>query len=390
MVEAQKVISIPIGPQHPITHEPISIRIAVEGEYVTDVWIDPGYNHRGIMWLCERRNFIQIVHLCSRVCGICTGVHSVTVTQAIEDLAGIEPPPRAKWLRVLLLELERIHSHMLILAIMAEAIGFDTLFMLMMRDRERVLYLRELLTGNRVMTEYLTPGGVRRDVNSFIIDEIRKHINFIEERMKYYKKVWEEDPIINKRLRDVGYSSATQAVAHGLVGPVLRGSGVPSDVRKDYPYAAYDEVPFNVITYKEGDSWARMMVRVDETLESINMVKYVIEHLPQGPIQTRFPIYVAPGEGFSISEAPRGELLYHIIHRGGMIPYRVHIRTPSLTNIHNGAYMLLGSHIADVPVIFVSYDPCIACTERVMIYDLREKKVKITTLKQLAMLKNKR
>ncbi len=374
------VVEIPVGPQHPALHEPISLRLKVEGEQVVDAHVVSGYNHRGIEWLAERKTFYQDIFLVSRTCGICNAVHGAAYVQAVEDLMGIEVPPRAKYLRVLVMELERIHSHMLVLAVLAEVLGFDTLFMLMMRDRERVMYLKELVTGNRVHADFMFIGGVRRDLPSDKKDKILKHINYIEERMKHYEKIWAEDPIILKRTQGVGVASRSQALLHSLVGPVVRGSGVRSDIRLIDPYDAYDEIPFNVVTRDEGDTWARMMVRIGEIYESINMVKYVLEHLPSGPIIPWKTIKAAPrrfpaGEGIGRVEAPRGELLYHVVSDGKPKPYRVKIRTPSLLNIHNGVFMMLDQYIADIPAIFTSFDPCISCMERVIVVDNKNNRV---------------
>ncbi len=384
-----RTVEIPIGPQHPALHEPLQLKLKVDGEVVVDVFLVPGFNHRGVEWLAERRSFIHCLYMCSRVCGICNTIHGTTYALAVEDLAKIEVPPRAKWLRVLVNELERIHSHMIILAIIAELIGFDTLFMLLMRDRERVMYLKELVTGNRVLADYIAIGGVKRDINQEKADIIKKHLNYIEERMKYYKKVFAEDPIVRRRLVDVGKIPYSRAIDLCLVGPTARGSGISCDIRKLDPYDAYDEVPFNEIVYKECDSWARVMVRVDETLESINMVRYVLDHLPSGPIGPKvIPRRFPAGEGIGRSEAPRGELLYHIIHDGkGMNPYRLKIRTPSFTNIHNGIKILVGQHIADVPAIFGSYDPCISCSERVTVVDVKTERTYTMRLKDLSKMK---
>ncbi len=382
------LVEIPVGPQHPALHEPISLRLKVEGERVVQVDVVAGYNHRGIEWLAERKTFYQDLFLVTRTCGICNAVHGASYVQAVEDLAGIEVPPRARYLRTLVMELERIHSHILILAVMAEVIGFESLFMLMMRDRERVMYLKELVTGNRVHADYMFIGGVRRDLPSEKIDKIKKNIDYIEERMKEYKKIWSEDPIILKRTQEVGVASKSQALAHSLVGPVARGSNVKSDIRYIDPYDAYDEIPFNVITRDEGDSWARMMVRIDEVFESISIIKYILEHLPSGPIIPWKNIKLAPrkfpkGEGIGRVEAPRGELLYHVFSDGSMKPYRVKIRTPSILNIHNGVFMMLDQHIADIPVIFVSFDPCISCTERVTVIDLKTDEKKLIPWRKL-------
>jgi len=379
MSEGKYIVEIPVGPQHPALHEPISLRIKVDGEQVIDVNVVAGYNHRGVEWLAERKTFYQNIFLVSRVCGICNAVHGAAYVQAVEDLLGIEVPPRARYLRTLVMELERIHSHMLILAVLAEVLGFETLFMLMMRDRERIMYLKELVTGNRVHADYMFVGGVRRDLSTEKKDTILKHLAYIEERMKYYEKVWSEDPIILKRTQGIGIATKSQALAHSLVGPVARGSNVKNDVRFTDPYDAYDEIPFNIITRDEGDTWARMMVRIDEIYESINMIKYILEHLPTGPIIPWKNIKAAPrrfpkGEGIGRVEAPRGELLYHIVSDGGVKPYRVKIRTPSILNIHNGVFMLLNQYIADIPAIFTSFDPCISCAERVTVIDKEGKK----------------
>ncbi len=389
MSENKYVVEIPVGPQHPALHEPISLRLKVEGERVIQVDVVAGYNHRGIEWLAERKTFYQDIFLVTRTCGICNAVHGASYVQAVEDLAGIEVPPRARYLRALVMELERIHSHILVLAVMAEVIGFDSLFMLMMRDRERVMYLKELVTGNRVHADYMFIGGVRRDLPADKIDRIRKNIDYIEERMKYYKKIWSEDPILLKRTQEVGVATKSQALAHSLVGPVARGSGVKADIRYIDPYDAYDEIPFNVITRDDGDSWARMMVRIGEIFESIEMIRYILDHLPSGPIIPWKNIKLAPrkfpkGEGIGRVEAPRGELLYHVFSDGSMKPYRVKIRTPSVLNIHNGVFMMLDQHIADIPVIFVSFDPCISCTERVTIIDTKTGARRLVSWKKLA------
>ncbi|MEM2347488.1 MAG: nickel-dependent hydrogenase large subunit, partial [Sulfolobales archaeon] len=262
------LIEIPVGPQHPALHEPIMLRVKADGEKVVDVQVVTGYNHRGAEKLGERNTWSKNVFLYSRVCGICNTVHAQTYTQGVEAVGGIEVPPRAQYLRTLIMELERIHSHILIAAVMAEVIGFDSLFMLMMRDREPVMMLKELVTGNRVLSDYYILGGVRRDIDEVKKDKILKVLEAVEGRVKYYKKVFLEDFTLNKRLRGVGVVRATDAVKYSLVGPTLRGSGVKSDVRVDDPYAAYGEVPFNIITYGDGDSLSRMLVRFDETFQS--------------------------------------------------------------------------------------------------------------------------
>ncbi len=360
-------LEIPMGPQHPALHEPILFRIYADGEEVTDIEVVTGYNHRGIEKLCEKTTFYKCAFIVSRVCGICNTVHGNTYIRALEALLGREPTPRAKYLRVLALELERIHSHMLVSAAIAEVIGYDTLFMMIMRDREMVMKAKEILTGCRVIADYHMPGGVRRDIDevkrSRLMDILRK----LEPRLKFYKKIFENNDYVFKRLADVGRISYTQVVEHGLLGPVARASGVRFDVREEDRYDAYGEIPFSVVTRDEGDSWARMVLRWDEALESLNMCMYILENLPQGEAvvdERRLPRAFPSGEAYVRAEAPRGELVYYVMSKGGTNPYRVKIRTPSLNNIVNGAKLFIGLSLADIPVALVSLDPCISCTER--------------------------
>ncbi len=379
------VINIPVGPQHPALHEPIMIRIWVDGEEVVKASVVTGYNHRGTEKLGERNSWVRGIYIFSRICGICNTVHCQTYVQGVERLMDVTPSPRANYIRMIVMELERIHSHMLVNAVIAEVMGFETLFMLIMRDRERVMALKELIAGNRVHADIHIIGGVKRDIDEGKKERILRTLNYIEERLKYYKKVFEEDYTVRRRLEGVGVIKASQALDYGLVGPVLRASGVKSDVRRDDPYALYDEVPFNVITRSEGDSLARMLVRWDEALESVSMIRYLLEHLPPGnPVPKVIKRVAPPGEVFSRAEAPRGELFYHIVSKGGNNPYRVKVRTPSFNNIVNSAFAYIGERIADVPVILTSYDPCISCTERVMVIDSRTGKSRYVRLIDLA------
>ncbi|MDW8010775.1 MAG: nickel-dependent hydrogenase large subunit, partial [Sulfolobales archaeon] len=275
------VVEIPIGPQHPALHEPIMLRVRTEGEDVVEVSVNTGYNHRGIEKLMEKNSWVRGAYIAGRVCGICNAVHMQTYIQGVEKLMGVEPLPRANYIRTVVMELERIHSHMLISAVMAEIVGFDTLFMLIMRDRERVMYLKELVAGSRVHADIHTIGGVKRDIDEVRRDRMLSELKKVEERLKYYKNVYENDYTIAKRLIEVGVISKSDALRMSVVGPTLRGSGIKSDVRFEDPYAAYSEIPFNVVVRDKGDSWTRMMVRLEEALESVNIIRYALEKMPQ-------------------------------------------------------------------------------------------------------------
>ncbi|MDQ1281440.1 MAG: ech hydrogenase subunit [Thermoproteota archaeon] len=369
-MSGSKYIEIPIGPQHPALHEPILFRVKVEGEKIVDVIPSTGYNHRGIERLCEDNTFLRDVFLAGRVCGICNVIHTTCYSECIERVGNIDVPPRAKYLRTILNELERIHSHMLLFAILGELIGFQTLFMLVMRDRESILTLKELIAGNRIQADYVMPGGVRKDLTPEKIQQIKKALDQVRARIKYYKKVFENDSIIKKRLSGVGILDVQDVYRYGFVGPIARASGVKSDVRCEDYYAAYNDIPFNVITRNECDSWSRMMVRVDELFESVNIVEYAVDHLPEGPIGPKAMIRtVKAGEAIARVEAPRGELVYYIISKGGDKPYRVKIRTPSFNNILNCQVMFKDANLADLPAILVSLDPCISCMERLVVVE---------------------
>jgi len=375
IIEVPLALELPVGPQHPALHEPVLLRAYADGEEIIKVEINTGYNHRGIEKLCEKNSFYRDIFIVTRVCGICNQVHANCYVRAVEHILGMEISNRAKYLRVLAMELERLHSHMLISAVMAENIGFENLFMNIMLDRERIMKAKEILTGNRVLSDYMMVGGVRRDVDDVKKERIKDLLLKTEERIKYYRRVFEEDPTIIKRLVDVGTVSTSNAVKYSLVGPVARASGVRIDSRASDKYDAYSEIPFNVITRSEGDSWARMMVRWDETLESINMALHVLNHLPSDanpvPDEKKLPRKIPAGEAYTRVEAQRGELTYYVMSDGkSSNPYRVKIRTPSFNNIISSGFMYVGHTIADLPVILASLDPCVSCMERVTVIDL--------------------
>lgn len=378
-------IDLVVGPQHPALHEPERFVFKVDGEVVVDVEPRLGYVHRGIEKALENRTFATGVYLAERVCGICNVAHSLCYVQAIEDVCGIEPPRRALFLRVIAHELNRIHSHMLLLGVAGELIGFTTLFMVLWRDREVVMDLIERLTGNRVNSAYNIVGGVRRDLDEGLAQDLVKAMEVLSQRMKEYRKVFAEDPTVRARTVNVGLLSRDRAVDLCAVGPVARASGVKVDSRADLPYAAYEELDFHpVYHFKEGDAWARLMVRVDETLESINLVKQCVERLPSGPIKVRAPRVIPKGEGFGIVEAPRGDLNYHVYGRGAATPDRVKIRTPTYANIPAVCEMLKGGYVADIPASLVSIDPCFACNDRVAIVDLSTGRRWTATIDELA------
>ncbi|MCX8205426.1 MAG: nickel-dependent hydrogenase large subunit [Candidatus Nezhaarchaeota archaeon] len=377
-------IDLVIGPQHPALHEPERFVFKVEGEAVVDVDVKMGYVHRGIEKALEGRDFVRGVYLAERICGICNVAHSLCYVQAIEDVCGIEPPRRALFLRTVAHELNRIHSHMLLLGVAGELLGFTTLFMLLWRDRELVMDLFERLTGNRINSGFNIVGGVRRDVDDRLVQDALKAMDRLKEQFKKYRVVFAEDPTLRARTCNVGVLSQARAIELCAVGPVARASGVEVDIRRDLPYAAYEELDFKPVFYEEGDVWARLMVRVDEAVEAMGLVSQCLKKLPSGPVKVRAPRVIPAGEGFSVIEAPRGDLNYHVYGRGSPTPDRVKVRTPTYANMPAVCEMLKGGYIADIPATLVSIDPCFSCSDRVAIVNVEDGHREVATIYELA------
>jgi len=377
------IIRVPFGPQHPALKEPENFTFEVDGDTIVNVKPRIGYNHRGIEKAMEVRTYIQNIYLAERICGICSDAHTTCYCQAVEELLGVEAPSRAKYIRVVVAELERIHSHSLWVGIAAHEIGFDTLFMHLWRDREAVMNILEFVSGNRVHYAMNTIGGVRRDIPAEMIPKIKEGLDFLERRVKYYIKTVKAEPTILKRTVDVGVLKPKDAAELCAVGPTLRASGIKNDVRKDDPYAAYDEIPFNVITNDGCDVFARIIVRCEEMLESISMIRYALDHMPTGMTRVRVPMAVPKGEVLSRVEAPRGELIHYAKSNGTNKPERYKVRSPTLGNIPALCKMLLGQHVADIPIVLAGIDPCFACMDRLALVDVKNGKRKILTLKDL-------
>ncbi len=357
---------IPVGPQHPALKEPESFSVALKGEKIMGMDIRLGYNHRGIEKACEERTYIQDVYLIERVCGICSHSHSTCFVQAVEEIAGLEVPKRALYIRTLIAELERIHSHLLWLGVAGHEIGFDTLLMYTWRDREVVMDLLAMLTGNRVNYGMNTIGGVRRDITPQQSKEVLKGIDILEERTKYYIEVATQETTIIKRLSGVGVLSHEDALKLDAVGPTARASGVNRDVRRDDPYAAYAEISFDVITDNHNDVYGRTIVRVKELMESYKIMRQLLKNLPEGPITIRAPRKIPAGEAFSRYEAPRGEDVHFVKSNGSEKPERVKIRAPTLANIQAVKHMLKNRFLADMPIVIAAIDPCFSCTDRLI------------------------
>jgi membrane-bound hydrogenase subunit alpha len=359
-------VRIPVGPQHPALKEPASFTLTLRGEKILQMEIRLGYNHRGIEKACEDRTYIQDLYLIERVCGICSHSHSTCFVQAVEEIAGLEVPKRALHLRTLVAEMERVHSHLLWLGVAGHEIGFDTLLMYAWRDREVVMDLLAAITGNRVNYGINTFGGVRRDITAEQKQEVLRGVDVLEERTKYYIAVATEEITLINRLSGVGVVSHEDALRLGAVGPTGRASGIQRDIRKDDPYAAYGEVPFQVVTSDHNDVYGRTLVRVGELMESYAMIRHIVHNLPEGPVAVKAPRKVPTGEALSRCEAPRGEDVHYVRANGTEKPERVKVRAPTLANVQAVAHMLKDRYLADMPIVVAAIDPCFSCTDRLI------------------------
>jgi len=359
---------VAVGPFHPLQEEMEFFQLTVDGEIVTDIDMRISYNHRGMEKISESLQFDQVPFLVSRVCGICSASHPLAYINAVEELAGITAPERAQYIRVIINELERIHSHILWAGLAGHFIGYDTVFMWAWKYREPVLDLLEEITGNRNNYGNVKVGGCREDVPDELKPKILKEMDKLEKKMEMLIKAIIDDPVLHARLKGVGVLSKEDAIRYAVAGPTARASGVAIDVRRDDPYAAYGDLDWNVITQPEGDVFAKVVVRLREVLEAIKIIRQATKKLPGGPITIEVK-EIPPGEGCGHAEAPRGETFHYVRSDGGNRPVRHKIRAPSYVNVPSFKASCIGQHIADVTITLAAVDPCYSCTERLAVLD---------------------
>jgi len=363
----KNLVVIPIGPQHPSLDEPGCFTITLEGEKVVNAIIGVGYNHRGLEKACESRNYYQDLYIIERVCGICSHTHSTAFCMAVEELAGLTVPPRAEYIRVIVAELERLHSHLLWLGIACHEIGYDTMFMYTWRNREKVLDILAAIGGNRVNYGVNTFGGVRRDFDGTISSAILKTADALEDEIKHYLDIATTETTLMSRLVGIGRLSREDVIKFGAVGPVARAAGIMDDIRVTEPYGAYKEIEVHAVTDTRADVYGRTVVRILEMLESLNIIRYCIKNLPDGIIAVKAPRRVPAGEAIIRVEAPRGEDIHYVRANGTDMPDRVRVRAPSEANWHGMKHMLEGGYLADVPITIAAIDPCYSCTDRAVV-----------------------
>jgi membrane-bound hydrogenase subunit alpha len=364
---------VPIGPYHPLQEEPEFFKLIVEGEKVVDLEINIGYNHRGHEFVAQTLTYDKIAFLVERICGICSDSHPYAYVLAAEDVAHVTAPPRAQYIRTIIGELERIHSHYLWIGLAGHFIGYNTVWMWVWRYREPLLDIFELIMGNRNHYAINKIGGARRDILPEHYSKIEKYLDLLEEKNTMFTKAVLDDPVIRARLDGVGVLSREDAVGYGVLGPTARGSGYAIDVRKDDPYDAYDKVDWDMIVFPEGDVLAKAKVRLLECFESIKIVRQCLRNMPDGPIETRVD-EIPPGEGIGRHEAPRGEVFHYVRSNGTNMPIRHKIRAPSFMNIPSNVVAVRGYSIADAALVLAAVDPCYCCTERTTVFEDGKKK----------------
>lgn len=355
---------IPIGPVHVALEEPMYFRIDIDGETVRGVDINAGHVHRGIEYLAAKRTIYQNVVLTERICSLCSNSHPETFVMAVEQIADIEIPERAAYLRVIAAEVKRIASHLFNVGILAHLTGYDTLFMHAMQVREIVQDLKETVFGNRMDLAAMCIGGVRYDLDAQSTAYLLGALDKLTPEVAELAKTFRSNRSILRRTRGVGVLTRDEAVACGVIGPVARASGVNYDVRVVAPYAAYDRLNVQVPVLTDGDVWSRAMIRLTEAGHAIDLIRQCVRDLPEGPINLNDRPDIPEGRAVAKSEAPRGELIYFVKTSGADEPERVRWRVPSFPNWDALRFMFKGAKLADIAIIVNSIDPCVSCTER--------------------------
>lgn len=394
---SHKTYRIPIGPVHVGLKEPVTTWLDVDGERIVKATVRPGSIHRGIEWMARERNPIQVIYLAERICGICSFTHIIAFLRAVEDAAGIEVPIRAQYIRSLVLELERVHSHILWSGVACYTFGYDSAFNLGMLLREKVMDVLEALTGNRVNYGVGTVGGVRRDLTPKAAEAVREMIAFYRREFQVFLDVVTEDPIAKARMRNVGVLSTEDAVKYCALGPTARGSGLRIDLRYSSPYEAYGDlgvtplVPQDYTGEVHGDVFDRFFVRVMEVVQSLDLLEKIVDGIPGGPItwEPKLPkvlsaLKAADGIGWGIIEGPRGDDTHVVkLTKGEENITWWKVRAPTYANAVSWPLMFKDQEIADAPLVINSIDPCISCMERILVSNRRTGGSEILTRAQI-------
>lgn len=359
-----------IGPLHPALEEPIKFEFSVNGEEIEDVKVSVSHVHRGIEILGTKRNVIRTLYLAERICGICSAAHAFTFCICVEKACNINIGEREHAIRCIIAELERIHSHLLWAALFMHKMGFETMFHYILLFRENIMDTLEAISGNRVNYGMFTIGGVRKDVKERIILD---SIKFIRKKIGFIKDGILKNKIVKKRCINVGILEKEKALKLCSVGPTARASGIDRDIRRSFKYSFYENIEIDPIVCDEGDVYARIIVRLEEVEQSLNILNKIVKNIPKGNIKkVKVPsilniIKSIDSESVARIEAPRGELLHYVNLKCSENLYTWKVRTPTYNNIMAYTEMFRGAEIADAPIILASIDPCLSCTNRMIV-----------------------
>ena len=389
-IEGETVL-LNMGPQHPSTHGVLRLLLELDGEVVVNCIPDVGFLHTGVEKNMESKTYIQAEVMSDRLDYLNTVGNNLAYSLAVEKLIDIDVPPRAQAIRVILTELQRIGSHLVWLGTHALDLGAMSVFLYCFREREKILDILELVAGQRMMTTYIRPGGLWRDVPVEFEKAVRDFIDYFPAKIDEYEALLTKNPLFTNRTKGIGVLSKEDALNWGITGPMLRASGVAWDLRKDEPYSGYEQYDFDIPTRTEGDTFARYEVRVEEMRQSLRIVKQALDKLPYGPVRSNNRKYVPPPrseigtsmealihhfkiwtEGFSppkgsvyaAVESPRGELGVYLESDGGPKPYRIHWRTPSFTNLQILPVISKGHLIADMVALIGTVDIVLGDVDR--------------------------
>jgi NADH-quinone oxidoreductase subunit D len=356
-----------MGPVHPSTHGVYRMRLTLDGEVVVDVEPVIGYLHRGIEKLAEQRTWTGVIPLTDRLDYISSMSNNLAYCLAVEKLAGIEIPERAEYIRVIMAELQRICNHLVAVGSFFNDNGaYYTPFLQMYREREKIVDLFEMVSGQRLTYNYMRIGGVSQDVPRDFVPAVEKLLEQLPPAFDTFDKFLKDNEILLARAKGVGILSPELAIDYGITGPVLRASGLAWDLRKEDPYSIYDRFEFDIPTCDEGDSYDRYRIRMLEMRQSLRILKQAVKQIPEGPVKADVPHFFRPPavEAYGRIESPKGEFGFYVVSDGSIAPYRCHIRSTSLINISVIRELVLGWKLADLVTIFGSIDICLGEVDR--------------------------
>ncbi len=348
-----------IGPQHPSTHGVFRMKTTLDGEVVVDMELIFGYLHRGIEKLAEERTYIGSIPLTDRLDYLAAMSNNLAYCLAVEKLAGIKVPERAEYLRVIMAELQRLASHLIAVgAFLNDCGAFMTPIVYMIREREKIIDLFEMVSGQRLTYNYVRFGGVSHDIPDEFLPALDKFLQQMPGYIDEYDQLLARNEILLARSKGVGIMSRELAINTSASGPVLRGSGVKWDIRRADPYSIYDRFEFDIPTGTVGDCYDRYRVRVEEMRQSLRIIEQARKQLPAGPVMSEVPHLVRPpaGEAYAHIESPRGDLGFYLVSDNSIAPYRWHVRSPALINLTALREMVIGWKVADAIAIFGSID----------------------------------